>query len=229
MFCKKCGNQIGDDAAFCPKCGTAVGGQSDGQENVQADVQSAPASAEVKSVPAKGKVVSSTERIESKYKVGKIITMVVFIGFSLFIPLPQDNWVLTFLIAAALLGLLGWNALSAATMFIIRKIETEQYASYINSESAEDIVKLIAQPLTAKGMRASPCNKGSNVVSVIYQGREYELYFFKEGYFNISPDRPVSMHGLEGMKIIKMPSIYEHSLEDFPIIAHCVQEALKKA
>ena len=229
MFCKKCGNQIGDDAAFCPKCGTAVGGQSNGQENVQTDVQSAPASVEVKSVPAKGKVVSSTERIESKYKVGKIITMVVFIGFSLFIPLPQDNWVLTFLIAAALLGLLGWNALSAATMFIIRKIETEQYASYINSESAEDIVKLIAQPLTAKGMRAGPCNKGSNVVSVIYHGREYELYFFKEGYFNISPDRPVSMHGLEGMKIIKMPSIYEHSLEDFPIIAHCVQEALKKA
>lgn len=229
MFCKKCGNQIDDDAAFCPKCGAAVGRQSDVQENGQTDVQSAPNSAEVKSVPAKGKVVSSTERIESKYKVGKIITMVVFIGFSLFIPLPQDNWVLTFLIVATFLGLLGWNALSAATMFIIRKIETEQYASYINSESAEDIVKLLAQPLTANGMRVDPCNKGSNVVLVIYQGREYELYFFKEGYFNISPDRPVSMHGLEGMKIIKMPFIYEHSLEDFPVIAHCVQESLKKA
>ena len=172
-------------------------------------------------------MVSSTERIESKYKVGKIITMVVFIGFSLFIPLPQDNWVLTFLIAAAFLGLLGWNALSAATMFIIRKIETEQYASYINSESVEDIVKQLVQPLNARDMRVGPCNKGSNVVLVTYQGRNYELYFFKEGYFNIAPDRPVSMYGIEGMKIIKMPFIYEHSLEDFPVIVQTVQEILK--
>ena len=219
MLCAKCGNQIEGGAACCPKCGTAIG---------QTDSQYANGSADIKSVPAMGKEVTSDARIESKYKVGKIITMVVFIGFSLFIPLPQDNWVLTFLILVAFLGLIGWNILSAATMFIIRKIEKEQYASYINSESAEDIIKLLVQPLTEKGMRAGSCNKGSNAVLITYQDRDYELYFFKEGYFNIAPDRPVSMHGLEGMKIIKMPSIYEHSLEDFPVIAQAVQEILKK-
>lgn len=229
MFCKKCGNQIEDDAAFCPKCGTSVSVQSGGQSDIQPSAPSGSNVSEVKSVSAKGAVVTSTAPIESKYKIGKIVTMVIFVGFSLFIPLPQDNWLLTFLLAAALLGALGWNALSAATMFIIRKIEKEQYASYINSENAEDIVKLLAQPLMAKNMRTGPCNKGSNVVLVTYQGKDYELYFFKEGYFNISPDRPVSMHGFEGLKIIKMPSIYEHSLADFPVIAYCVQEVLKKA
>lgn len=192
-------------------------------ENKQSDA----ASSKIKSVPEKGTVVTSTARIESKYKVGKIITMVVFIGFSLFIPLPQENWILTFLISAAFLGLIGWNVLSAATMFIIRKIEKEQYASYINSENADEIIKLLVQPLTAKEMRAGSCNKGSNVVLITYQDRSYELYFFKEGYFNIAPDRPVSMYGSEGMKIIKMPFIYEHSLEDFPVIAQTVQEILK--
>lgn len=220
MYCKKCGNQIEDGAAFCPKCGTA----SDGQ----AEAQSAAASAEVKSVSVRGTVVSSTAPIESKYKVGKIVTMVIFMVIALFIPVPEENWVLVFFVYLAFMGLIGWNVLSAATMFIIRKIEKEDYASYINSEDAEEIIKLISEPLMAKGMRTGPCRKGSNVALITYQGKDYELYFSKDGTFNISPDRPVSMYGIEGMKIIKMPFIYEHSLEDFPVIAYSVQEILKK-
>ena len=27
MFCKKCGAEINDGAAFCPKCGTATNGE----------------------------------------------------------------------------------------------------------------------------------------------------------------------------------------------------------
>jgi hypothetical protein len=30
MFCKKCGNQLNDDASFCPKCGTPVNRNADG-------------------------------------------------------------------------------------------------------------------------------------------------------------------------------------------------------
>ncbi|MBP1559956.1 MAG: zinc-ribbon domain-containing protein [Oscillospiraceae bacterium] len=218
MFCAKCGNQIEDGAAFCSKCGTA-----NGQTNTQPDA----VSARIKSVPAKGKVVNSTTHIESKYKTGKIITIVAFMGISLFIPLPEENWVLMFLLALAFFGLLGWNFLSGATMFIIRNIEKEQYASFINSENAADIVQLLIKPLASKGMRVGTSSAGSNLVVITYQERDYGLCFFREGYFTICPDRPVKMYGFEGMKVIKMPSIYEHSLEDFPIIAYNVQEVLK--
>lgn len=244
MFCKKCGNQIDDDSAFCYKCGAAVStpaqqasvqqnAQTNSSQSTQANtpkqnVSASVPTAKIQKISAKGQEVTSTAPIESKYKIGKIITMVVFIGFSLFIPLPEDNWIVTFLLAAALLGLIGWNVLSAATMFIIRNIETLKLASYIDSENAEEILKLTADTLAKKNMYAMPCKKGSNVILINYQGRDYELYFFKEGYFSIAPDRPVSMYGFEGLKIIKMPFIYEHSLEDFPVIAYCVQEVLKK-
>lgn len=252
MFCKKCGNQIDDDSAFCYKCGTAVSKviqenvhTSEPTQYVQTNVPTQNVQtitpvqnmqtntpAPIPKIPAKGTEVTLAAPIPSKYKIGKIITMIVFIGISLFIDLPEENWVLLiimFIISAAFLGLIGWNTLSAVTMFIIRKIEKEPYASYIESESTEKILKLIAKPLAEKDIDAMLCKKGSNVIMIDYQERIYELYFFKEGYFNIAPDRPVYMHDIEGFKIIKMPFIYEHSLEDFPIIAYCVQEILKKA
>ncbi|MCM1327989.1 MAG: zinc ribbon domain-containing protein [Ruminococcus sp.] len=183
----------------------------------------------IKKISAKGTEVMSTEPIPSKYKIGKIITVVAAAIFAMTIPIPDENFWLLFIFCVFICVGLAWNGLSAVTMLIIRKIEKEQYASYIESENAEEIINLIAQPLKKNSMQVMRCNKGSNVVLVNYYGKNYELYFSKYGYFNISPDRPVYMYGFEGFKIVKMPFIYEHSLEDFPKIAYCVQETLKKA
>ena len=37
MFCKKCGAEINDDAAFCPKCGAAVKGETTAKTQVVED------------------------------------------------------------------------------------------------------------------------------------------------------------------------------------------------
>lgn len=36
MFCKKCGNQLGDNEPFCPKCGTKVGQSGNGSVQLDA-------------------------------------------------------------------------------------------------------------------------------------------------------------------------------------------------
>lgn len=186
----------------------------------------------IKKIPANGTEVTSTEPIPSKYKIGKVITVVAAAIFAMTIPIPDENFWLLFIFCVFICVGLAWNGLSAVTMFIISKIEKEPYASYIESENAEEIIDLIAQPLkksSMNSMHAMKCKSGPNVVLVNYHGLDYELYFSKSGRFYISPDRPVSMYGFEGLKIIKMPFIYEHSLKDFPQIAYYVQEVLKKA
>ena len=79
MFCKKCGNQLSDDAAFCVKCGTPTGLNESGiSENVTGEnaIQYSTSDGEAEalildmmnSVPVMQKIKENENEIEENEK-----------------------------------------------------------------------------------------------------------------------------------------------------------------
>lgn len=97
-FCRKCGNEIGDDMAFCPKCGEATGTASDTAENKDTSktsyAEDAFNTAKSKVEPMLNTKDTTADYDKADIEKNEIICALAYIPILFFLPLvgcPKDS------------------------------------------------------------------------------------------------------------------------------------------